>query len=56
MTSYVDLSDDVKAGTRVHLLNRWRLEKKDPAAELSEPVQPIVYWLDKNIPRSTAPP
>ncbi|MEO3693220.1 zinc-dependent metalloprotease [Roseateles paludis] len=51
MTSYVDLSDDVKPGTRVHLLNRWRLEKKDPAAELSEPVQPIVYWLDKNIPK-----
>ena len=49
--SYTDLSDDLKANTRVHMVSRWRLEKKDPAAELSEPVQPIVYWLDKNIPK-----
>ena len=34
--------------------NRWRLEKKDPAAALSEPKQPIVFWLDRNIPVSTA--
>ena len=31
-------------------INRWRLEKKDPAAALSEPKQPIVFWLDRNIP------
>ena len=31
-------------------VQRWRLEKKDPAAELSEPVKPIVYWLDRTIP------
>ncbi|PZP27655.1 MAG: metallopeptidase [Roseateles depolymerans] len=49
--SYTDLGDDLKANTRVHMVSRWRLEKKDPAAELSEPVQPIVYWLDKNIPK-----
>jgi hypothetical protein len=29
---------------------RWRLEKKDPAAALSEPVQPIVFYLDRAIP------
>lgn len=48
--NYSNLGDDLKASTRVHLIARWRLEKKDPAAALSEPVQPIVYWLDKNIP------
>jgi Met-zincin/Domain of unknown function (DUF5117) len=31
-------------------VNRWRLEKKDPNAALSEPKTPITYWLDKNIP------
>lgn len=46
----VDLSDDRKAKPRQFFINRWRLEKKDPAAALSEPRQPIVYWLDKNIP------
>jgi uncharacterized protein DUF4953/uncharacterized protein DUF5117 len=29
---------------------RHRLEKRDPAAALSEPVQPIVYYLDPGVP------
>jgi hypothetical protein len=48
--AYSDLSTDLRANPRVHMVQRWRLEKKDAAAALSEPVQPIVYWLDKNIP------
>ena len=35
---------------RSYIVNRWRLEKKDPAAAVSEPKVPITYWLDKNIP------
>ena len=31
-------------------VNRWRLAKKDPAAALSEPVEPIVFWIDRNVP------
>jgi len=50
MESYSNLGDDLKANPRVHMVARWRLEKKDPSAALSEPVQPIVYWMDKNIP------
>ena len=49
--TFTDLSDDLKADNRVHHIQRWRLEKKDPAAALSEPVTPITYWLDKNIPK-----
>ncbi len=45
-----DLSDDLKPNPRRHYVTRWRLEKKDPQAALSEPKQPIVFWLDKNIP------
>ncbi len=48
--SFTDLSGDLKANPRVHFVKRWRLEKKDPGAALSEPVTPITYWLDKNIP------
>jgi hypothetical protein len=29
---------------------RWRLEKKDPQAALSEPVEPIVYYIDPATP------
>lgn len=49
-TSFVELGNDLKANPRVHYVNRWRLEKKDPAAEMSEPVKPITFWLDRNIP------
>ncbi len=45
-----DFSNDLERTPRQRLVNRWRLEKKDPAAELSEPVKPITYWLDRNIP------
>jgi hypothetical protein len=45
-----DFSDDLAKFPDVHYVQRWRLEKKDPTAEISEPVQPIVYWLDRNIP------
>ena len=29
---------------------RWRLEKKDPNAALSDPVKPLVYYLDRGVP------
>ncbi len=45
-----DLSNDLQVNPKRFLVNRWRLEKADPAAALSEPKQPIVFWLDKNIP------
>ena len=49
-SSFTDFSDDLNPNPNVHYVNRWRLEKKDPNAELSEPVKPIVYWIDRNIP------
>ncbi|MEY4731052.1 MAG: hypothetical protein RL020_2210 [Pseudomonadota bacterium] len=50
VTTHFDFSDDYKPEPQVRYINRWRLEKEDPAAELSEPVQPIIFWLDSNIP------
>ena len=49
-TSFVELGNDLKPNPHVYYVNRWRLEKKDPAAAMSEPVKPITYWLDRNIP------
>ncbi|HSW06303.1 zinc-dependent metalloprotease [Aquabacterium sp.] len=45
-----DFGDDLARTPRVRHINRWRLEKKDPAAELSEPVKPITYWIDRSVP------
>lgn len=49
-SSRVDYTDDIKPKTREHIVKRWRLEKKDPSAAISEPKEPITFWLDKNIP------
>ena len=49
-TGVVDFSDDIARNPRQRYVNRWRLEKKDPAAALSEPVKPITFWLDRTIP------
>lgn len=46
----MDFSDDLQRSPRQRYVNRWRLEKKDPGAELSEPVQAITYWIDRNVP------
>jgi Met-zincin/Domain of unknown function (DUF5117)/Domain of unknown function (DUF5118) len=37
------------------LIARWRLEKKDPAAAKSEPVKPIVFYVDPATPAKWAP-
>ena len=34
----------------VRHVQRWRLEKKNPGAGLSEPVQPITYYIDRTVP------
>jgi len=46
----LDFGDDVARSPRVRMVERWRLEKKDPQAELSEPVKPITFWIDRNVP------
>lgn len=32
------------------VINRWHLEKKDPEAALSEPVEPITWWIENTTP------
>ena len=32
------------------LIHRWNLQKKDPSAALSEPVKPIVWWIENTTP------
>lgn len=50
LTTHFNYDDDLSPSNKIFLIDRWRLEKKDPAASLSEPKKPLVYWLDKNIP------
>jgi hypothetical protein len=32
------------------LINRWKLVKKDPSAAVSEPVEPITWWIENTTP------
>jgi hypothetical protein len=36
-------------------ITRWRLEKRDPNAAVSEPIKPIVYWVDPATPTKWVP-
>ncbi|MGH9593464.1 MAG: DUF5117 domain-containing protein, partial [Bryobacteraceae bacterium] len=46
--------DEHRAPKRDYIV-RWRLEKKDPSAALSEPVKPIVYYVDPATPEKWRP-
>ena len=51
LTAYKDFTRDGEEDFFVHYANRWRLEKKDPDADMSEPVKPIVYYVDHTVPK-----
>ena len=37
------------------LINKWRLIKKNPDAEMSEPEEPIVFWVENTTPEEIVP-
>ena len=49
-TEYQSLASDDKVDLTKRFIWRWDLRKKNPEAALSEPVKPIVFWLDNAIP------
>ncbi len=49
-TTYQDWSDDQAPELDRNVINRWRLEKTDPAAAVSPVKKPIVYWIDPSVP------
>ncbi len=44
-----DLTDDSVTPYR-DLVQRWHLVKQDPSAAISEPVEPIVWWIENTTP------
>jgi hypothetical protein len=48
--SYIDYSVPIEDAMEQKYIPRHRLAKKDPSAEKSEAVEPIVYYLDPGIP------
>jgi hypothetical protein len=48
--NYVDYSVPIGDPMVVRYIRRHRLEKKDPAAAVSDPIKPIQYWVDPGAP------
>ncbi|MDH5233629.1 MAG: zinc-dependent metalloprotease, partial [Gemmatimonadota bacterium] len=49
-TSTIDYSRPEQRAEERDYISRWRLEKKDPTAAVSEPVKPIEYYIDPATP------
>src|SRR5262245_12427889 len=54
-TSTIDYSSDEHRAQKRTFIAGYRLEKKDPNAEISEPVKPIVYYIDPATPKKWIP-
>ncbi|MCZ6698974.1 MAG: zinc-dependent metalloprotease [Planctomycetota bacterium] len=51
LTVRKDWSKDYDADSLFNrYINRWRLEKRDPSAELSAPKNPIIWYIEKTVP------
>jgi hypothetical protein len=49
-TTFMDYASPIEQDMAVRFINRHRLEKKNPTAEVSEAVEPIIYYLDNGTP------
>ncbi|MBS1557313.1 MAG: zinc-dependent metalloprotease [Bacteroidetes bacterium] len=49
-TSYYDYATPISEPLEKRFITRHRLQKKDPTAALSEPVTPIIYYMDPGAP------
>ncbi|WP_242094033.1 zinc-dependent metalloprotease [Aestuariivivens sediminicola] len=49
-TTQVDDQTSTSATPYRDLVHRWNLKKKDPDAALSEPVEPITWWMENSTP------
>ncbi|WDF76474.1 zinc-dependent metalloprotease [Mucilaginibacter sp. KACC 22773] len=47
---YMDYATPIDEPIMKRMLTRHRLEKKDPTAAISEPVKPIIYYVDRGAP------
>jgi hypothetical protein len=54
-SAQLDYTADDYRGRTIRYIARWRLEKKDPGAAISEPVKPIVYYIDSATPKKWVP-
>jgi hypothetical protein len=55
LSTVSDFSTDVRDTPRVRYVTRWELEKSNASAEKSTPKKPILFWVEKTVPREYRP-
>ncbi len=51
LSTVKDFSRDLNLTPKMRYLTRWNLEKTNAAAEKSPPKQPIIFWIERTVPR-----
>lgn len=51
LSTMKDYTTDADKSAMVRYINRWRLEKSDSAAEKSPAKEPIIFWIERTVPR-----
>lgn len=54
-STFVDYGDPAHRAEEKRFIRRHRLEKANPDAEMSDPVEPIIYWIDPATPEWLKP-
>ena len=49
-TIYQDYTNTLQETQYVRYINKWNLVKKDKSSVLSEPINPIVFWIENKVP------
>jgi hypothetical protein len=53
--SFEDFASEEHFVDEIEYITRWRLEKQDPNAEVSDPVKPIVFYIGREVPDKWKP-
>jgi hypothetical protein len=55
LSTVKDFSTDIRDTPHARYVTRWSLEKSNATAEKSAPKKPIVFWIEKTVPREYRP-
>ncbi|MBI3838426.1 MAG: zinc-dependent metalloprotease, partial [Planctomycetia bacterium] len=55
LSTVKDFTKDVQDTPHVRYVTRWNLEKSNASADKSPPKKPIVFWIEKTVPREYRP-
>ena len=55
LSTVKDFSNDIHDTPQVRYVTRWNLEKSNASADKSPPKKPILFWIEKTVPREYRP-